>query len=260
MVVASKNAAQPDGALAVPWSAVEPDLADVLAANREFHKRNRTWDEAAPRPPMAAVHAEVVIEAALSEAGMLESLVRLDGTELCRQQAPLPREVDEVWTARRFPAPIAGERLADAGRRLARALLDDAGQATLARQLKALPPGSSADVVLVATGACLSLPVELIRLAADGGDTGPLGLLPNVSVMRRMAASGFVPGSPLPLVRAPDPLPGPLKILAAVAAPDESKTRNAPLDVEAEMGAVLDAVSEVTAGDRRRCASWRWRH
>jgi CHAT domain-containing protein len=45
-------------------------------------------------------------------------------------------------------------------------------------------------------------------------------------------------------------LAGPLKVLAAVAAPDETKTRNAPLDVEAEMQAVLDAVSDV-AGDPR---------
>ena len=43
-------------------------------------------------------------------------------------------------------------------------------------------------------------------------------------------------------------LAGPLKILAAVAAPDESKTANVPLDVEAEMQAVLDAVSGVAGG------------
>ena len=43
------------------------------------------------------------------------------------------------------------------------------------------------------------------------------------------------------------PVPGPLKILAAVAAPDETATRNAPLNVEREMGAVLGAVSGVVA-------------
>ncbi len=36
-----------------------------------------------------------------------------------------------------------------------------------------------------------------------------------------------------------------MKVLAAVAAPDETKTRNPPLDVEAEMQAVLDAVTDV---------------
>ena len=39
---------------------------------------------------------------------------------------------------------------------------------------------------------------------------------------------------------------GPLKVLAAVAAPDETKTRNVPLDTEAEMAAVLDAVAGIS--------------
>ncbi len=50
-----------------------------------------------------------------------------------------------------------------------------------------------------------------------------------------------------------------MKILAAVAAPDETKTASAPLDVEAEMQAVLDAVGEVAGHRGRRCGSWRWR-
>ncbi len=41
-----------------------------------------------------------------------------------------------------------------------------------------------------------------------------------------------------------------MKILAAVAAPDETKTKNVPLDVEAEMQAVLDAVGEVAGHPR----------
>jgi hypothetical protein len=43
-----------------------------------------------------------------------------------------------------------------------------------------------------------------------------------------------------------------LKILAAIAAPDETKTRNAPLDVEAEMQAVLDSVSDLAGGGQVR--------
>ena len=87
-----------------------------------------------------------------------------------------------------------------------------------------------------------------MRLAADGAEVGPLGLLPNVSVIMRMAAEGAAPGEPLRPVALPQPTAGPLKILAAVAAPDETKSRNSPLDVEAEMAAVLDATSEVAAG------------
>jgi hypothetical protein len=72
--------------------------------------------------------------------------------------------------------------------------------------------------------------------------------MPNVSVIRRVPPYGPAGGAAVP--DRPVPAPGPLKILAAVAAPDETKTENAPLDTEAEMGAVLDAVSAV-AGDSR---------
>ena len=47
VVVASKHPAHPDGALAIPWSAIDADLADVLAANRAFHLQDRRWEEAA---------------------------------------------------------------------------------------------------------------------------------------------------------------------------------------------------------------------
>ncbi len=47
VVVVSKNPAQPDGALAVPLSAMQKDLSEVLAANRTFHEQDRRWAEAA---------------------------------------------------------------------------------------------------------------------------------------------------------------------------------------------------------------------
>jgi hypothetical protein len=34
---------------------------------------------------------------------------------VCRQQARLPSAVIEVWKALDLPAPVAGERMADAG-------------------------------------------------------------------------------------------------------------------------------------------------
>ena len=70
-----------------------------------------------------------------------------------------------------------------------------------------------------------------------------LGLLAGVSVSRRLVP-GLAVGGGLAPAAAGLPLAGPLKVLAAVAAPDETRTRNAPLDVEAEMAAVLDAVTE----------------
>ena len=46
VVVATKHSAYPDGALAIPWSAIAPDLTEVVAANRAFHLQDRTWKEA----------------------------------------------------------------------------------------------------------------------------------------------------------------------------------------------------------------------
>jgi hypothetical protein len=264
VVVASKNAAQPDGALAVPWQAIAAELGDLLAANLAFHARDSRWRVAAAPsnaavpgavlhgtvlPNTAAPSTEVIIEVALTDAETLDTCLRISGTVVCRRQARLPSEVVEVWKVLDLPAPVAGERMADAGRRLAGALLDGSGQHLLARRLNEIPPGGTAEVILVADGAALSLPVELIRFASgDVGEAGPLGLLPNVGVSRRVAPPGMVPGGALLPAGTPRKTAGPLKILAAVAAPDETKTPNAPLDVEAEMAAVLDAVSGATAG------------
>ena len=43
VVVASKDPARPDGALAVPWLAIEADIAELLAANQAFHLSDRRW-------------------------------------------------------------------------------------------------------------------------------------------------------------------------------------------------------------------------
>ena len=244
IIVASKNPARADGALAVPWQEVEQGLSEVLAANRAFHEADGRWNAAAggAGPAAAATRPRalaVVIEAALGDDGMLESRVQVGEGAPRQRQAALPREVARVWDALQLPGHVAGERMAAAGRRLADAILDSGGQRELSARLSRLPPGAMAEVVLVAGGGALALPVELLRLAGDAAEAGPLGLLPNVSVTRRiMGAPGGTP---------PAAAPGPLKILAAVAAPDETATRNAPLDVEREMEAVLGAVSGVVA-------------
>lgn len=43
IIVASKNPSQPDGALAVPLSAISTELREALMANRDFHRRNPGW-------------------------------------------------------------------------------------------------------------------------------------------------------------------------------------------------------------------------
>jgi tetratricopeptide (TPR) repeat protein len=47
VVVASKHPVHPDGALAIPWSAIAVELTGVEAANRAFHGQDRRWEEAA---------------------------------------------------------------------------------------------------------------------------------------------------------------------------------------------------------------------
>jgi tetratricopeptide (TPR) repeat protein len=190
-----------------------------------------------------ALRTEVLIEAALDGDGRVVSAVSLGGSPLCQRTAPLPPQVAGVWSALALPPLVASDRMVAAGRALAGTLLDEQAQRLLAEVADRLPPGDTVEVVLAAAGPVLSLPVELIRLAADGGEVGPLGLVPGVSVCRRPAArAGDGTGGRAPV------LAGPLKVLVAVAAPDETKTASVPLDAEAEMQAVLDAVADVAGG------------
>ena len=100
--------------------------------------------------------------------------------------AAAPVEVAGEWGALQLPALAAAGRVADAGRRLAGVLFDQAAQELLAAVVDRLPPGDTVEVVLSAAGPLLSLPVELIRLATEAGsEVGPLGLQPGVSLHRR---------------------------------------------------------------------------
>ena len=227
-----------------PWER-EPRRGKV-----PFLPSRETAETATMAPTESSLQVEVVIEAAIASSGILESAVWVDGSRLSRRQAPLPAEVNGVWTTLVSPGKATKKYLADAGRGLAAALMDKRDQESLARVLNRLSPGDSAAVVVFASGQALALPVELILLTTDDGlEVGPLGLLPAVSVHRRLAPRGHVPGEEQ--VLPPGPLPpgvaGPLKVLAAVAAPDDTKWLDRPLDVEAEMQAVLDAVVGVRA-------------
>ena len=99
------------------------------------------------------------------------------------------------------------------------------------------PLGTVLDVVVHLADEVAALPVELLRLP----DGRVAATVPGVRFTRRLAGIDR-PATP--------PLPGPLKILAAVAAPDETKTTNTPLDVEAEMQALLDAVTDLDIDDQ----------
>ena len=76
-----------------------------------------------------ALRTQVLIEAGQSDDGQVASAVWLGGSLLCQRQAPLPAEVAGVWGALELPPLAAAGRMAEAGRRLAGVLLDEAGAA-----------------------------------------------------------------------------------------------------------------------------------
>ena len=178
------------------------------------------------------------------EADEMVTEVVVAGTVLGTRRVPFPAELTtDAWAVLKEAPAIAAAGLMTAGRVLTAALLDEDAQRVLTRLVDGLSPGGGVDVVIDGAGPALALPFELLRLTtAEGVDLGPVCLLGGVTLTRR--PPGTATGAA--------PLPGPLKILAAIAAPDETKTRNAPLDVEAEMQAVLDSVSDLAGGGQVR--------
>ena len=81
-----------------------------------------------------------MIEAALPAGGELESAVWVAGSLLSHRRVPLPPEVRAVWEALRLPALAAADRMAEAGRRLAVALLAGADQEVLGSLLNRISP------------------------------------------------------------------------------------------------------------------------
>lgn len=77
----------------------------------------------------------------------------------------------------------------------------------------------------------LAIPFEAARLKNGGTPALENG----VRMARRL--SGFKS-------KAPDAQPGPLKVLVAVAVPDEGKTPNVVLDMERELQSILDAIED----------------
>lgn len=145
--------------------------------------------------------------------------------------APLPEPVASAWHGLGGQPETVRRTVIQIGKALRDALFD----ARTARQLTLLVDGSDTEIVFDVDDDTMLLPYEMLVLADDI----PLATRPNVVVSRRHSGAAA----------APMLMAGPLKVLAAVAAPTETRTASAPLDVEAEMQAILDAVSQVpTAG------------
>ena len=184
-----------------------------------------------PAAGAAALRSELLLVVS-ADAGMVSCRAVLAGTTLGEHSAAVPYRLEDVWDG--LAGPGAEERLAEAGHRLREALLGEEAARHVTDLVDHAALGSVLEVVVEADASAAWLPFELLRLA----DGRVLATLPRVRMRRRMPGTGRA---------ATPPLPGPLKILVAVAAPDETRTRNVPLDVEAEMQAVLDAISGVEA-------------
>ncbi len=193
--------------------------------------------------PRRGLRTLVVITAEVAD-GQLRSAIDIAGAPAGRSLGPMPRSAAAAQEAQKMVPALAAARLAEVGRSLVEALFPAEAAKLVGALLDRLPPGDGVDVVLRGDDACLGLPIELLRLPGAGGTHGGALCLRAGATIRRE-----VVGAP---VKFPSALPGPVKVLAAVAAPTETKTVNAPLDVEAEMQAVLDAagsVAEVEHGE-----------
>ncbi len=131
-----------------------------------------------------------------------------------------------------------GLSLGELGRRVGRVVFAGEVGAVVESLVDSLDANTLVDVcVEAAPGPLIALPMEAALLVSGRAPA----LHPGVRLWRRM--TGARRGLPAPA-------PGPLKVLVAVGAPDEGYTPNVPLDVEAEMGSILEAVSPAVRDGR----------
>ncbi|MFK3985076.1 CHAT domain-containing protein [Micromonospora sp. NPDC050397] len=155
----------------------------------------------------------------------VRSTATLAGTLLCERDEPLPFGRDEIWSL--VDLPDAETRMARLGQRLSAALFDPDSLDQLSTLLANADDGTVVDVVIDADGPAHELPFEMIRLA----DQRVLATVEGVRLTRTVAGVRAT---------AQPPTPGPLKILVAVGAPEN--TENPALDIEAEMQAIVSIV------------------
>ncbi len=155
----------------------------------------------------------------------------VDETRRARANAGARREIADDIRAQ--PGTVALDR---AGRLLTRSFLPDPVAAALAGRLDR---AEAAHQPLRLGIACAEARFERLpwEALADPRTEGPLALRPLVGIHRRVAAAGT-----------PAAVPGPLRILVAIASPDDSSPL---LDYERELRNVLTAVGAARDGSAR---------
>ena len=175
---------------------------------------------------------EVVLDVGL-RGGLLRTRTTVAGTVLGQWTAALPREVPSCWGALVGSVDAAEGRLAVVGHALCGALLSEATTRHLVELMDRSPLGTVIDIVVCLDDDSAGLPVELVRWP----DGRVAATMPGVRFTRRLAGVADRVATV--------PSAGPLKILVAVAAPEETATESVPLDGEAEMQAILDAITDL---------------
>ena len=158
--------------------------------------------------------------------GQVRSRVWISGAEIADTTGRLPALLHAS-----YQPPRTDAALTEVGRACGTLLFPDGAAAQILAVTSRHRPGDRLDVVIEAEAELLRLAFETARLPVPG--TPLLVGLDGVTVTRRPL------GIPARLTPS---LPGPLKILAAVAAPDEDTTSSTPLDGERELARILGAV------------------
>ncbi len=207
---------------------------------------------AALRAPQTAVRRRdddsVLVRLRPGQVGEITVEVQLAGTHYGQAVHPrLPRALGQARASYRgltvegqVRQSLAAQQvraqesaLTELGIQLAVLCLPGESGAALTELLDGCPSDRWIEVVFEAEGsALLALPFEALTLP----DGRPLALHPSAVITRR--PYGLAPNAP------PEPMAGPLKILVAVAAPDEGKSSAVVLDLERELQVILDALAD----------------
>ncbi len=187
----------------------------------------------------------VLVRLRPGQVGEVTVEVQLAGTQYGQYVHPsLPRALGQAWAS--YRGHVAEElvrqgssllwiesALAELGAQLAALCLPGESGAALTELLDGCPSDRWIEVVFEAEGgALLALPFEALTLP----DGRPLALHPSAVTTRR--PYGLKASAPS------EPMAGPLKILVAVAAPDEGKSSAVVLDLERELQVILDALAD----------------
>src|SRR5947209_7918511 len=152
-----------------------------------------------------------MVRVGLAEGARLITQTWLAGTLLGEHSAHIPRQLTSCWD--NLDSPAAQQRQVLLGQALWRAMFDEPTTRRLLELLDYTPMGTVVDLVVHLVDEVAALPLELLRLP-DGRLAATVA---GVRFTRRLAKVDRP---------ATVPLPGPLKILAAVAAPEETATKN----------------------------------